>query len=283
MYLLFEKYQKWWEITFWILIITINGLVIATSVLMEYARDGRSIEIWEPFIWELSSGLGVLLLIPLIIRLDNKFPFNGNKIAKTCVLHLLFSITFSMLHVSFMFGLRKLLYWALGGSYEVGDWLIEFVYEYRKDLISYMYILGVIYSYRFIISRLKGEAKFVAEGEAEPESSHNESLTKRLLVKKLGKEFIINLKDVDWIESAGNYVNLHVADRVYPLRQTMNNMQERLSQDDFIRIHRSYMVKIDKIKEMEPLETGDIDIVLDTGKRLRLSRRYKNELKTLLG
>lgn len=99
------------------------------------------------------------------------------------------------------------------------------------------------------------------------------------LVKKLGKEFIVKVSDIDWLESSGNYVNLHSGERIYPLRATLTQLSKQLEAQGFCRIHRSHAVKLDAIESITPLPSGDSEITLHSGKKLNLSRRYKEQFK----
>ncbi len=132
----------------------------------------------------------------------------------------------------------------------------------------------MIQSYRFIVSRLSGEAAIVDDAEGVQSD--------RILVKKLGREFIIKLSDIEWMESSGNYVNLHVKGRVYPSRNTLSGLIEKIADQGFCRVHRSYAVNLDSIQSIEPLPSGDGSVLLENGKELKLSRRYRDQLKQRL-
>ena len=101
----------------------------------------------------------------------------------------------------------------------------------------------------------------------------------RLVAKKRGKEFLINAADVDWIEASGNYANLHHPDGVYPVRASMTELQRRLEGGQFARVHRSYIVNLDRTGEIEPTDGGDYLIHMKDGATVRFSRRYRAELK----
>jgi two-component system LytT family response regulator len=88
---------------------------------------------------------------------------------------------------------------------------------------------------------------------------------------------------IDWIEAAGNYVRLHMAEDAHLFRETMNNMEARLHGGRFIRIHRSRIVNTDRIKELQPWFNGEYVVVLQTGARLTLSRGYREKLQERLG
>lgn len=187
-------------------------------------------------------------------------------------------MAFSVIHVGVMVGARHVIYWLMGEDYNFGNIWFEFFYEYRKDLWAFIFIIAAYHSYQFISARLIGEANPVGDSE---DSSPNEPCD-RLLVKKLGKEFIIKVKDVEWLESSGNYVNLHLGGRIYPTRATLSGLVSQISQKGFCRIHRSYAVNLDSIDSITPLNSGDSEVKLTNGKVLNLSRRYKDELKSRL-
>ena len=274
----YSRHQKFWEISFWVLVGLVYIWSNASSVLADYERLGLDIAAWQPWTWEISSWISGLLLIPLILRYDTRFSLTGQHPLRSLGAHLIFSVIFSVCHVTGMVLIRKLVYFGMGEHYDFGYWPSELIYEYRKDVITYAWILAVIYIYRFISTRLRGEAKVIATGEDVAEPRQPE----RLLVKKLGKEFIIKVADIHWIEAAGNYMNLHIDNRVYPLRETMAGLEKRLNPKQFVRIHRSFMVNLDQIEEVQPLDTGDYKIRLKGGQELNFSRRYREKVKGLL-
>jgi two-component system LytT family response regulator len=105
----------------------------------------------------------------------------------------------------------------------------------------------------------------------------------RLVVKSGGRVFFLRTDDIDWIEAAGNYVRLHLAEEAHLFRETMNNMEGRLDQHRFVRIHRSRIVNTDRIKELQPWFNGEYVVVLQNGTRLTLSRGYREKLQERLG
>ena len=183
------------------------------------------------------------------------------------------------MHVSLMVLFRKMVYFSQGLQYQFGNMPKELLYEYRKDAWFYVFVVISLYSFRFVVSRLIGEALLIKDGE-EPSKVQNYD---RLLVKKLGKEFIIKVEDIEWFESCGNYVNLHVKERIYPTRNTITKLVAQISVQGFCRIHRSHGVKIDAVDIIIPQPSGDCEVQLKCGKILNLSRRYKEEFKGRFG
>ena len=91
---------------------------------------------------------------------------------------------------------------------------------------------------------------------------------------------LVAAHDIEFLEAAENYVNLHVRGRVYPLRSTMTAIQDRLDPARFARVHRSYIVNLDFLDQIEPLDTGDARLLLKNGSRIPCSRRYRSALRT---
>ncbi|MGB1297613.1 MAG: LytTR family DNA-binding domain-containing protein [Psychrobium sp.] len=273
----FQRFKTAYEVGAICLLFFINSVLLATSTIMEASRNSKdlSFSVWEPFVWEFSSAISALLLFPLIIVAFKRWPIGWGRIAHTLKMVVIGSIAFSLLHVAIMVALREGVYWLVGKDYDFGDFWFELLYEYRKDLWSFIGFVTFIQGYDFIFSRLQGEATAVADSEDEPEVK----MLERLLVKKLGKEFIVNVKDIEWLESSGNYVNLHIKGRIYPMRATLTKLISQLEAQGFCRVHRSAAVNMSNIESIEPTGNGDSEITLISGKKLSLSRRFKDEFK----
>lgn len=95
---------------------------------------------------------------------------------------------------------------------------------------------------------------------------------KRFLVRVREKVLLIRAEDVDWIEAADYYASLHVAGKTHLLRETMADLEKQLDPDKFVRVHRSAIVNVDRVREMHPMFRGDCTLVLHDGTQLRLSR-----------
>jgi two-component system LytT family response regulator len=105
----------------------------------------------------------------------------------------------------------------------------------------------------------------------------------RIVVKSGGRIVFLRTDEVDWIEAAGNYVSLHVGRESHLLRETLTAFEEKLAPGLFVRIHRSAIVNVERIRELKPTLGGDCDVVLRDGTQLTLSRNYRNRLQQLLG
>jgi two-component system LytT family response regulator len=104
----------------------------------------------------------------------------------------------------------------------------------------------------------------------------------RIVVKAHGKLLLFKVDEIDWIESAGDYVNLRVRGEQHLLRETMTQVEQKLDPARFLRIHRSTIVNVDRVKELELLFQGQYLVRLKDGSRLTASRSYKKQIDQLL-
>lgn len=105
----------------------------------------------------------------------------------------------------------------------------------------------------------------------------------RIVIKTDGRFVFLDPEEIDWIEAKGNYVCLHAGTESYVQRQALGTLEQRLEPGRFLRIHRSVIVNVDKIRELRPWPTGEYVVVMRNGKELTLSRGYRNQLSKLLG
>lgn len=104
----------------------------------------------------------------------------------------------------------------------------------------------------------------------------------RLMIKTSNRMMLLKVEDIDFIEADGNYAKLHAGRKTHLLREKMNDLEGRLDPAKFVRIHRSVIVNLDRIKEMHPHFNGDYIVVLDDGRQLRLSRSRREQLEARL-
>jgi hypothetical protein len=225
----------------------------------------------------------ILLLVPAILAVERRWPFRFDTWRRSLPWHLLATVPFSLVHVAGMVALRTLAYDLAGaGHYRFGPWWDGFGYEYLKDIRTYFIIIALISLSRLWLVRWQGEARLLAAPDEGPPVEPVER-PERFLVRKLGKEFLVNAREIEWLQAAGNYVNLHLRGRDYPLRTTMAAIEERLDPARFVRVHRSYFVNLDYLAEIEPLDTGDARLKLRDGAAIPCSRRYRAQLRERFG
>ncbi|HEU0121386.1 MAG TPA: LytTR family DNA-binding domain-containing protein [Bryobacteraceae bacterium] len=105
----------------------------------------------------------------------------------------------------------------------------------------------------------------------------------RFAIKTPGRLYFVRQDEIDWMEAADNYVNLHVGTETHLIRETMNALEQRLDSHRFLRIHRSTIVNADRIKELRPWFHGEYVVLLKDGTELTLSRTYREKILALLG
>lgn len=110
------------------------------------------------------------------------------------------------------------------------------------------------------------------------DAGRNLRYASRLTVKRDGRVVFVRVSEVDWFEAAGNYVRLHVGKGALLLRETMQGLEATLDPAIFVRIHRTIIVNVDRIQELQPWFAGNYVVILRDGTRLKLSRTYRDRL-----
>lgn len=279
-----ERYlahRRPFEIGYWWVSCCLSALGGGYAEWADHQRLGWVLEWWKPLSWSGSSAALQLALVPALLWFTRRWPLHLDTWRRNLAWYVPASMAWSVLHVAGMVALRKLVYAAQGTRYDFGNWPTELLYEYSKDVRTFIGMVLLVHGYRLLVLRLQGEASVLdvlddgvpVEPTGRPE---------RFLVRKLGREFLIVAADVEWLQASGNYVNLHLGGRDYPLRSTIGGIQPRLDPTRFIRIHRSYIVNLDRVASIEPLGTGDARVHLTDGAKLPCSRRYRQILRERL-
>jgi two-component system, LytTR family, response regulator len=124
-------------------------------------------------------------------------------------------------------------------------------------------------------------ARHILDWLAHPETTP--PADRRLVVKAGGRVVFLDLDEIDWVDAAANYVQLHAGRELYLVRERISRMSERLDPGQFVRIHRSAIVNVRKIKELQPCNSGEYMVVLKNGKELSCSRSYRSGLQQFFG
>ncbi len=136
---------------------------------------------------------------------------------------------------------------------------------HARDQIEHKSLGNIDERLASLIADIRGEKKYL----------------ERLVVKSVGRVFFLKTDEIDWIEAAGNYVKLHTGKESHMIRETMNGLEAKLNPEKFLRIHRSTVVHIDRIKELHPMFSGDYAVILRNGTELALSRNYRERFLEL--
>ncbi len=266
-----------WEMLFFAVLLTASAVDNSYTVAADRAGMGYPLPLVVPMVWEFSSHLLTFALIPLLAWWLARFPFTRENWWRSVPAHVLATAPFSLAHVEGMILLRKLLYWLAGHHYDFGPFWDNWLYEYRKDFLTYWSILGTLLAFRVYGLWLDAREQKKGELASLDPQEHNAPLD-RLVVRKLNREFILNSGDIDRIDADGNYVIIHAAGQRYRLRDSLDGLAKRLGEQRFARVHRTHVVNIDRVREIQPWDHGDYRILLKDGSFVNFSRRYRSRL-----
>jgi len=178
----------------------------ATTEIIENLREGRPSDWLDAWIRELSSGVMVLMLIPVVAVFLRRLNPNFSNLRWRALRLLLGFVAFSLIHIAGFIAIRTAIRASPGASYEFGSIDLGLLYEIRKDFLVYVGIVCVLYGHQFILDRRQGEARFLATepiAQTEPTLVRPKS-RQQFLVKMLNKEYLVRVDEIDWILSASN-------------------------------------------------------------------------------
>jgi two-component system LytT family response regulator len=137
------------------------------------------------------------------------------------------------------------------------------------------YLLKPFDNTRFELALTRAKQRI--RGESRP------SRAEHIVVKSAGEVIFIKIGDIDWIEAADYYACLHVGQRNHLVRRSLAELESELDSNKFCRVHRSSIVNLDRVRSLKLHEDGEYEVWLETGARVRLSRRYRKELEDRMG
>ncbi len=261
-------------------------LVAAASVANAFsgARDipwrlGTPHNLWEPMLWNLTSGVVVVALLP-IIRGAAMLVRSGvmHPVAAGAVFVAL-GFIFSALHIAGMGPLRELAY-GLGGWTYTFPWAQQIPYEMKKDLFNYL-AMAVIFWFAEHPAGIAPAQVAAAAPKREDEPSAP-SMAQELWLRDGRLSVLIDASDIVSVSSAGNYVEYELTDqRKHLIRSTLQAELSRLEPFGIARVHRTRLVNLKRIVALEWGPSGDFKIRLDSGEIVPGSRRFKSAIEGL--
>lgn len=247
-------------------------LVEALSVGTEIRRSGRDPGLL-PWLLELSSLLLHLVLLAPVLWLTRRFPWSNLTWERLLPTYGAASVAFSAVHVGGMVTIRKLLMPVLvGRSYEFlrSPWWQEPLYEYRKDLLTFV-----------LLSALFHLVRLIAQQDHELRTAQREAQTSRRVTLKCGGSTIwVDAEGFVWARAAGNYVELKADGREHLARITLAGLETQLREAgiEVVRPHRSWLTNRARIVEILPTGEGAVRIQMDDGTEVPGSRRFRHRL-----
>ena len=237
------------------------------SILADARNAGDEIETWRVWATEGTSLVGWIVVVALMWRALPYLTPPARSWPVAGVLLALGALLASALHVGIMLALREAIWAVRGLDYIFRDGWAGSPYELRKDVPDYLLFLLVLGALRWFRQRpVAGSAGSVEEAP-------------RMFTAIDGnRRSEIPLAEIDRVEAAGNYVEIHVGQQVLMHRATMQAMENALGDGLFARIHRSRLVRRDAVRQIETMQSGDFEVLLADGNKLRGSRRYRDRL-----
>ncbi|HKW40394.1 MAG TPA: LytTR family DNA-binding domain-containing protein [Gemmatimonadales bacterium] len=258
----------------WLGLWTLLGLVGSVQYFLADQRLASHPHTWWQALATSFSTWYLWGLLSLVVaRLARRFQLDRAKFGRHFIIHLGASLDLALVQLFAGVGLQAVLHGLLREPFSFGQTLVDnFTLFYHWNVLTYWAIAAVVHAldYHAVLEeRRVGAVESDARRPAE-----------RLLVADNGRSFFVRTADVDWIEAARNYVRLHSNGRVHTVRTTLAALEGRLDPGRFRRISRSALVNLDHIHEVQPWFHGDAIVILETGARVTLSRRYRRNLLT---
>ncbi len=274
-----ERSFDWRVPAIWAVLIVVSVITRSYVDVIDEARRGRGIGLGQTLVFEITSHLVVVALLPALYWLHRRWPLSGGL--RNLVIHAAAVVPFSIAHTAGMGALRLLWFNAIVGvPYSFPLTLDRLGYEFAKDVVSYLMLTTGVVALRYLLQRTSAAAPVVEPvGEVLPE---REALPERFTVRKRGgKEVVVDVADIDWVEAAGNYAILHVGGDTFEIRSSLTKLESELDPKRFVRVHKSHVVNIARVAEVTPWVSGDWRIRLQDGAEVNLSRRYRQRFEAL--
>lgn len=239
----------------------------------------------------LAGWLPWLLISPFIFYFGRRYPIVPGQWKTAFTVHLPISIVLVLFYVlainiiSSLFESVPLFSNRFNANYKT-----ILLMTFHWDLMTYWLILAGAHAFYFYRNQ-RTQNQYQASMDL-PEDVSKITIGKskqeyqplsKLVIKNAGDVVLLNTNEIDWIEAADYYVQIHANGKQHLLRKTMKEMAQNLDSRQFIRIHRSTIVNIDRIRKMVPGDHGDYYVILHNGKELKLSRHRREQLQTVLG
>lgn len=273
------------EVGFWVVLISALWTLDAVTKVQMRERTGVGLDDFRLITEQVTSGLAALAMVAFVAAWLRQFPLHRSTPVQTLVGHLVGSVLFALGHYFLFVILRKIVFAANGMVYMSGqNHLGNLVFEYQKDLKIYIGMVAIIATYRHVRSRR--EEPESPDPTAQEELTGRETIARgraprKLVVQTRSGERLLDISRIDYLEAARNYVSVYSEGKVYLVRSPLNALLLRLPIGRFIRTHRSFLVNIEAITELQNLHQGYV-LLLRNGAQIPVSRRYRDEVKATL-
>jgi hypothetical protein len=272
-----ERSFDWRVPAIWAALLAVSVVAHTYVEVANGARSGSPISFGDALATEICSHLVVAALLPVLYWLQRRWPLGGPP--RNLLVHAAAIVPFSIAHTLGMAALR-LLWFAgiLGKPYSFPLTFDRLAYEFAKDVVTYGMLSAAIVALRHLLQRFP-----VLAPAAPPPPPPAGPIPERFAVRQRGgREVMVEVADIDWVEASGNYAILHVGGDTFEIRSSLSKLEGELDPKRFVRVHKSYVVNIARIAEVTPWISGDWRIRLHDGAEVNLSRRYRQRFETLV-
>ncbi|WFU77504.1 LytTR family DNA-binding domain-containing protein [Bradyrhizobium sp. CIAT3101] len=255
------------------------GIVNALSGAQDAAWRGDSSDVGQRLFWELSSISVILLLVPILALAVRRMRETKVLVARIGIAAAAL-LGFSALHITGMVGLRKLLLWLAGGTYDFHFSLATVLYEFRKDAVTALLLSATLW-----LIESRRELRKAAHAAATMPAAPQEHPSSDLIWLRDGTSRIrVAPRDILWVASAGNYIEYILANGTQHLiRGTLAATESELARFAIVRVHRTRLANLDRVSGVEFKPSGDFELTFDNGQTLGGSRRYRPAVAALGG
>jgi LytTr DNA-binding domain len=248
------------------------GVVNALSAAQDAVWRGGAYDVRTRLFWEMSSIVTIILLAPLLFVAVRRMRHASGWLLRVALAASAIFV-FSALHIAGMVGLRKIVMFLAGGSYDFHFSVATLVYEFRKDVITCLLIGGSLW---LIDSRRQAQLSRSVPADVPSPAPH------MVWLRDGSARIRIEPRDILWISSAGNYVEYSLdGGRTHLVRGTLAGEEARLTKFNIVRVHRTRLVNLSRVTGLRAGLNGDFELTLDAGQAIAGSRRYRGAVTSI--
>lgn len=252
------------------------GIVNALSGAQDAAWRGDNYDIGRRLFWEMSSIGVILLLLPILVLAVRRMRMTSGLAARAGIGAIIL-LGFSALHITGMVWVRKLALWLAGSAYDFRFSLATVLYEFRKDAVAVVLIASTIW-----LLESRRELKAAAIASSAPPAPRQPSSSDLIWLRDGTSRIRVVPRDILWVASAGNYIEYSLADGTrHLIRGTLAAAESELARFSIVRVHRTRLANLDRVRGVDLKPSGDFELAFDTGQTLGGSRRYRPAVASL--
>ncbi len=268
------------EIIFWPLLIAFFWTVDGWNKFAERERTGVGLDDFRLVAEQATSAAAALCMVPFVVWWIRRFPLEAGRWLGSAAALITGSVLFAAGHYVLIVVFRVVVFHFSGRQYgTAASHLDNFVFEYQKDVKIYLSMVAIVVAYRYW--RDQSRPPVPVSGPLS-ESAESAGQNPRLVVQSGSGERVLRAEQIDYLQAARNYVSIYAEGQEYILRETLSHLDEKLRAADFVRTHRSYLVNMDRVREIRPAESGTWRVLLSSGAEIPLSRTYRDPFKALI-